>query len=57
MDQQSQTTLNTLLILLVALLQFVLRQGRQSDSVKDLEARLEKIEEQLEDLQLQRWLQ
>jgi hypothetical protein len=57
MDQQSQTTLNTLLILVVALLQFVLRQGKQSDSVKDMEERLGKIEEQLEDLQLRRWLQ
>jgi hypothetical protein len=57
MDQQPQTTLNTLLILVVALLQFVLRQGKQSDSVKDLEERLGKIEEQLEELQLRRWLQ
>jgi hypothetical protein len=55
-DQQSQTTLNTLLILVVALLQFMLRKGQQTDPVKELEERLSKLEEQLEDLQLRRWL-
>jgi hypothetical protein len=54
-DQQSQTTLNTLLILIVALLQFVLRQGKQTDSVKELEQRLEQLEEQLETIQQRLW--
>jgi hypothetical protein len=55
-DQQSQTTLNSLLILIVALLQVMLRKGQQADPVKELEERLSKLEEQLEELQMRRWL-
>ncbi len=50
MDQKTQITLNTLLILLVALVQFLLHRGNQSEAVKTLEARLADAEQRLEDI-------
>jgi len=52
MDSQTVSLLNTLLILLVVLLQFVLHAGPQSQRVQELERRLEQAEQTLEDLQL-----
>lgn len=52
MDQQTQITLNTLLILLVALVQFLLHRGSQSDAVKTLEERLAEAEQRLEEILL-----
>jgi hypothetical protein len=51
MNSEAQTTLNTLLILVVALLQFLLRTGSQKGAVKELEQRLEEAEERLEEIQ------
>jgi hypothetical protein len=51
MTPETQTMLNTLLILLVALLQFVLRLGPQRADVRELEQRLEEAEERLEEIQ------
>jgi hypothetical protein len=51
MNQDSNVTLNTLLILLVALLQFVLRSAPQSRRVRDLERRLEETEQRLDAIQ------
>ncbi|MEP7286645.1 MAG: hypothetical protein ABI947_12860 [Chloroflexota bacterium] len=53
MDQRTHSTLNTLLILLVALLQFLLGGIQQTARVKALEARLEEAEQQLEEFQKQ----
>lgn len=50
MTQETQVMLNTLLILLIALVQFFLRKGPQSERVKELETRLEEAEQALEDL-------
>ncbi len=52
MDSQTVSLLNTLLILLVVLLQFVLHAGPQSQRVQELEQRLEQAEQSLEDIQL-----
>ena len=51
MDAQSLGLINTLLILLIALLQFLLRAGPQSQRVQDLEQRLEEAEKRLENIQ------
>jgi len=51
MNQQTWALVITLLILLVALLQFVLQRDPQSDRVKDLETRLAMVEALLTDLQ------
>lgn len=53
MDTQTRSTLNTLLILLLALLQFVLHIGPQSTQVKALEERLAEAEARLEALEQQ----
>ena len=50
MNQQSANLLITLLVLLMALLQFLLRRVSQSDQVKDLEARLTEAEQRLEEI-------
>jgi hypothetical protein len=50
MNQQTQTLLVTLLVLLVAIVQFFLRSGPQNDRVKELEIRLEQAEQALEDI-------
>lgn len=50
MDPQTQNLLITLLILLVAIVQFFLRHGPQSERVKELEKRLAEAEQQLEEL-------
>ena len=51
MDQDTRLTLNTLLILLVALLQFLLHRGPQSSQVEDLEDRLADVEVRLTDIE------
>ncbi len=43
--------LNTLLILLVALLQFVLKNRPQTESIQELEARLAEAERRLDEFQ------
>ena len=50
MDSQTQTTLTALLVLLIALLQFLLHRASQSDAVKELETRLAMTEQQLEEI-------
>lgn len=50
MNPQTQNLLVTLLVLFVALLQFLLRRGPQSDQVKALEERLAEAEQRLEDI-------
>ncbi len=50
MDSQTQTTLTALLVLLIALLQFLLHRASQSDAVKELEVRLAEAEQRLEDI-------
>jgi len=57
MDPQTHVTLNTLLILLVVVLQFFLRSKPQSKHIQELEARLEEVEGYLERLQAQLWTQ
>ena len=51
MDAQTLGLLNTLLILLVVLLQFLLRRQPQTAQIQDLENRLEQAEALLEVLQ------
>ena len=51
MDQDARMFLNTLLILLVALLQFLLRNRPQNKQVTELEERLAETEQRLEDIQ------
>jgi hypothetical protein len=51
MDQDTRMLLNTLLILLVALLQFLLRNRPQSKQIMELEERLAETEQRLEDVQ------
>ena len=51
MDQDTRSALYALLVLLMALLQFLLRRGPQNSRVKDLETRLEEAETRLEDLE------
>jgi hypothetical protein len=53
MDHDTRLFLNTLLILLVALLQFLLRKRPQSKRVRELEERLEETEERLEEIMRQ----
>ena len=52
MDTQTQTTVTALLVLLIALVQFLLHRASQSDQVKDLETRLAEAEQRLEDILL-----
>ena len=53
MAPETLSILNTLLILLVALLHFLLRRSPQSERVVELERRLEEAERQLESIQRQ----
>jgi preprotein translocase subunit YajC len=53
MDAQTHITLNSLLILLIVLLQFYLRGRPQTKQVQELQARLEEVEGYLERLQQQ----
>ncbi len=55
MDAQTHVTVNTLLILLVVVVQFFLRHRPQTKRIQELEARLEEIEADLETLQEQSW--
>jgi preprotein translocase subunit YajC len=57
MDPQTHITLNTVLILLVVLVQFFLRSRPQTKQVQELQARLEEVEGYLEKLQAQLWTQ
>jgi hypothetical protein len=49
-NSQTQNLLVTLLVLFVALLQFLLHRGPQSDQVKGLEERLAEAEQRLEEI-------
>ena len=51
MGHETQATLNTLLMLLGTLIQFLLRIGPQDKRMSELEHRVEKIEERLQDAQ------
>lgn len=53
MDTQTRSLLNTLLILLLALLQFLLRVGPQNAQAKALDQRLAEAEARLESLEQQ----
>lgn len=50
MSTETHITLNTLLILLVALVQFLLRRGPQPPYVQELEIRLAEAEQRLEEI-------
>jgi preprotein translocase subunit YajC len=51
MDPQTHITLNTLLILLVVVVQFFLRSRPQTKQIQELQARLEEVEGYLEQVQ------
>jgi preprotein translocase subunit YajC len=53
MDPQTHITLNTLLILLVVVVQFFLRSRPQTKQIQELQARLEEVEGYLEQVQRQ----
>ena len=53
MDHQTLAALNTLLFLLIALLQFLFRSKPQRQATQELEERLEEAEKQLESIQRQ----
>jgi uncharacterized membrane protein YjjP (DUF1212 family) len=56
MNSETVTTLIALLILLVALLQFLLQAGPQTKRVQELERRLAEAEQHLEALWQRGWL-
>jgi hypothetical protein len=51
MDAEKWSMVNILLVLLVALFQFLLHLRPQNEAVKELEARLEQVEARLAELQ------
>ncbi|MEP7286961.1 MAG: hypothetical protein ABI947_14485 [Chloroflexota bacterium] len=51
MDQDTRVTLNTVLVLLMGIVQFFLRRGPHQARVEDLERRVEALEQQVRELQ------